>query len=164
MGSVFRKSELLTGVDERLTGYSPRNHSKHRQRADDQQHRRDAVQERIGYEEQAREGQHGHGVENANTPHRTIPTMPLTQQQFDQFDAWMNDHFPDGLPCPLCGRTVWASGEIVTGLPVDLEGKQVLQGGRTAPMLQVTCQSCRYIALFEAGPMGLIGVRPPRNE
>ena len=88
--------------------------------------------------------------------------MPLTQQQHEQFEAWMDEHFPDGLPCPLCKHDVWASGEIVTGLPVDLSGS-VRRDGYTSPMLQVTCQNCRYIALFEAGPMGLIGVRPQRN-
>lgn len=89
--------------------------------------------------------------------------MPLTLHQHEQFEAWMEDHFPDSLPCPLCRNVVWASGEIITGLPVDRNGS-ASQKGYTAPMLQVVCQNCRYIALFEAGSMGLIGVRPPRNE
>ncbi len=80
--------------------------------------------------------------------------MPITPQQLEQMSAWMDEHFPDGLRCPLCQRDEWEAGEVIMGLWVDPAGAAQTEGPMN-PMLQVRCLFCRHVVLFDAGPMGL---------
>jgi len=81
--------------------------------------------------------------------------MALTPHQSDQFIAWIDEHWPDGLRCPLCQQTKWETGEIMTGLPVDPAAVTQLEGPIN-PLVQLRCRTCRNVLLFDAGPMGLM--------
>jgi hypothetical protein len=82
-------------------------------------------------------------------------TMGLTPHQHDQLTAWVDDHFPEGMRCPLCRGMRWEPGEIMTGLPVDPAAVTHMTG-LIRPVVQLCCLACRNVVFFEAGAVGLL--------
>ena len=74
--------------------------------------------------------------------------MPMGNVQKQKFIAWLNANVPD-YPgtCPLCGSAQWDTGEIIDSSGIS---------GVLAPMVQLVCQSCGYILLFDAKKAGVV--------
>lgn len=78
--------------------------------------------------------------------------MPLTPDQMDQVQSWMEDKDVD-TTCPACGNSGWVTSEIIAP-PVRARtgaSEQVL-----IPMVPLTCDNCGYVRLFSAVKMDLL--------
>ena len=78
--------------------------------------------------------------------------MPLTPQQIQKFQNWLNSKnvTPN---CPSCGGRNWTPGEIISS-PIFTKGRISL-GGRNIPMVQMLCNDCAFVKLYAAVPMDL---------
>ena len=57
--------------------------------------------------------------------------------------------------CPSCGKSRWQAGDIISPVVMNEDGSQRM-GGDAIPMLQVICESCFYVRLYAAVPLGLL--------
>lgn len=74
--------------------------------------------------------------------------MPMANMQKQKFQNWLAANVPRyPVPCTVCGNTTWDFGEIV-----DTSGVS----GVIAPMVQLVCQSCGHIMLFDAKKTGVM--------
>lgn len=74
--------------------------------------------------------------------------MPMGNIQKQKFQAWLSVNVPDfPAPCAVCHKTNWDFGEII-----DTSGIS----GVIAPMVQLVCQSCGHILLFDARKTGML--------
>lgn len=68
--------------------------------------------------------------------------MPMGNIQKQKFQAWLAANMPQHpAPCLMCRNTTWDFGEVI-----DVSGVS----GVIAPMVQLVCQTCGYIVLFDA--------------
>lgn len=74
--------------------------------------------------------------------------MPLTQEQSDAFQGWVNSHKSHSFSCPFCNGNNWALGEIVSAPSFSPRGMVV--GGPSVPMVQLICNECHHVLLFAA--------------
>lgn len=74
--------------------------------------------------------------------------MPMGNIHKQKFQTWLTTQLPQfPMPCVVCGKTNWDTGEVI-----DSSGLS----GVIAPMVQLVCQSCGYILLFDAKKTGVV--------
>ena len=79
--------------------------------------------------------------------------MPLTPDQMDQVQAWMEEKDID-TTCPACGSTIWVTSEIIA--PRVRERARPPEEGLQVPMVPVMCDNCGYVRLFLAAKMDVL--------
>jgi len=79
--------------------------------------------------------------------------MPLTPDQMDQIQSWMEEKNVDPT-CPACSNSSWVTSEMIAP-PVRARTKPS-EDGLQVPMVQLTCNNCGYVRLFSAVKMGLL--------
>jgi len=71
--------------------------------------------------------------------------MPLTSEQQEKIRSWLV-HKNANPKCPMCNKTQWAFGEIITANTVNEKGKA--DSDQQAPaMIQIVCTNCGYLRL-----------------
>lgn len=78
--------------------------------------------------------------------------MPLTQDQQQTIQSWINRHNPN-FSCSCCGSHDFSLGEIIA--PPTMQNGNINMGGQTVPMIQVICNRCAYVSLFASVLIGI---------
>ncbi len=80
--------------------------------------------------------------------------MPLDVEQMEQVKRFFRDNMvvPD---CPYCSGYGWKAGEIVAA-PVADERGNARPEGTSATMVQIVCDNCGHVTLFDARRLGLL--------
>lgn len=79
--------------------------------------------------------------------------MPLTSDQIEQVNKFLRTKLMRDI-CPTChviGH--WVTGDIIAGVPFS--SGEIKVGDIAMPMLQVYCENCGRILLFNARIIGL---------
>ena len=88
---------------------------------------------------------------------RTISGMAVSIAEYNRrVNIWMNEHWREGRPCPLCGKSAgWELAPPVE-LPIrsaDLEGQAA---GTVIPMVPLMCRDCAYVVFLSAVAIGAL--------
>jgi hypothetical protein len=75
---------------------------------------------------------------------------PISPQQAQKIETWLRAHFRG---CKNCGGNGVSIGDIVAAPSIANGGMTI--GGASYPMVQVLCNSCAYMHLFAAVPLGV---------
>lgn len=86
----------------------------------------------------------------------------------DHVQAWINEHWPDTDPCPMCRTT--SGWEL--GAPANILLRDDLQNfpmAQVLPAVTLVCAKCGYLVFLSAIKIGLIGpdgrlTRPPASD
>ena len=73
--------------------------------------------------------------------------MALSKTQLKKFDHWLAAHHVKH-KCPVCGNSTWRSGEVIASNVYQKPA--YVFGGPVVSTIQLICNSCGYIMLFEA--------------
>jgi len=79
--------------------------------------------------------------------------MPLTPDQMDQLQNWMEEKDVD-TTCPACGNTGWVTSEMIA--PRVRSRARPSEEGTQVPMVPLTCDNCGHVRLFSAVKMDLL--------
>jgi hypothetical protein len=74
--------------------------------------------------------------------------------QREQTIEWLVEHWADAV-CPICQTRSWSIGNVTELREWASGGGIVLGGGRSFPLVPVTCKTCGYTVLFNAIKMGI---------
>ena len=80
--------------------------------------------------------------------------MPLNAAQRGILEEWMRSKAV--VLCPLCGRDGWRFAETAYVRALLGEGAEDLV--EAAGVVKVPCGNCGYLALFDAGTIGIRGL------
>jgi len=80
--------------------------------------------------------------------------MPLDVEQMEQVKRFFRANMvvPD---CPYCSGYGWKAGEIVAA-PVADERGNARPEGTSVTMVQIVCDNCGHVTLFDARRVGLL--------
>lgn len=76
--------------------------------------------------------------------------MPLTEHQEERLVEWCRAHGVHA-SCPFCRTNDWSVGEIVAAPPHTGGASSAEQ--ETVSMVQIICDNCRLLMLFDATPI-----------
>ena len=78
--------------------------------------------------------------------------MALDTQQQARVVRWLSDKGVRG-ECPACGaRGKWLPGNLIGAPEISRSGMRI--GDNMPTMVQVICENCAYVMLFDGGPLG----------
>ena len=86
--------------------------------------------------------------------------MPLSPSQRHILEEWMRSKAV--VMCPLCGQDRWrfADATYVRAL-LEADDEDLTEGGG---VVKILCDSCGYVALFDAETIGIRGLWAKRRD
>jgi predicted nucleic-acid-binding Zn-ribbon protein len=91
--------------------------------------------------------------QEAKPPHR--PTSDLTPEQIEQAKDWLREHWTRA-DCPFHGATSWEVGDHLVSTMSYTPGGGITVGGKTYPLIVVTCSHCGYAVFVNAIVAGIV--------
>lgn len=82
--------------------------------------------------------------------------MELTDEQLQKIIDTITGYIPNGLSCPVCGKSHWNLSNLVMEVKEYEKDENLIGEKRVTPFITLTCKNCSNTLFFNAIRLGII--------